>query len=642
MKMNTERLRNIVTLGIVSTLCLTATPTIAQTTLTSKDGTLSFEGELTNVDAENYFIKTDLGELVLGRVMVDCSGEGCPSVLQGNQIVLTSANGSIRLEGEFVDVTETDIVILTDSGELTVRRELVSCEGPACPGVEVQGTSGRNVALTALGGGFTLEGELIDITDSNYVIDTANGELIVRRELVTCEGNACPTESEGVEIETLVIAGPDDIGLNVIRTVVQTFSDDKSLNVTSSNMSDGSADLIVGDDTGVAVAQINAQPMQARDALNAVITGRADFALVREEATPGLLSELTGQTVVAVEDVLFARTIALDALSVVTHASNPIDTLSVDTLGAILSGRVTNWSEIGGPTGKISIYGLDQSTELMGKLRSEVLGDPNARMTDYTVLTNITELSRVAQSDPLALSVVYRSQQAGLRALELASSCNIYYGSSDFAIQTQEYPFVVGWHLYAAKEATQTEFGANLISFLQTDDGQQTLSSLGLLSQSLRLQAMKEQGARVLTSVLAAPDGQTRQTVSTYFEQVAESRRLSTSLRFTSGSSIPDGKALEDIRRISAIVRSPAYENYSVKLVGFSDSVGAFAANQELSTGRASAIAQLLLDENPGWLSNDNVEVFGAGPIAPVACNDLDAGRQLNRRVEVWLTPPSQ
>ena len=36
------------------------------------------------------------------------------------------------------------------------------------------------------------------------------------------------------------------------------------------------------------------------------------------------------------------------------------------------------------------------------------------------------------------MAIVYRSQQGDLRPLDLASTCDIYYGSSDFAVQTHK------------------------------------------------------------------------------------------------------------------------------------------------------------------------------------------------------------
>jgi OOP family OmpA-OmpF porin len=73
----------------------------------------------------------------------------------------------------------------------------------------------------------------------------------------------------------------------------------------------------------------------------------------------------------------------------------------------------------------------------------------------------------------------------------------------------------------------------------------------------------------------------------------------------------------------------------SLKLyvVGDTDNVGAFAANVELSRRRALAVAQALTAQY--GIAADRLTAYGDGPTAPVASNDTEDGRALNRRVEV-------
>ncbi len=54
--------------------------------------------------------------------------------------------------------------------------------------------------------------------------------------------------------------------------------------------------------------------------------------------------------------------IALDALSVVVHEDNPVSELTVDQIGAIFRGEITNWSEVGGEDKEISMYGRQSNS----------------------------------------------------------------------------------------------------------------------------------------------------------------------------------------------------------------------------------------------------------------------------------------
>jgi outer membrane protein OmpA-like peptidoglycan-associated protein len=71
-------------------------------------------------------------------------------------------------------------------------------------------------------------------------------------------------------------------------------------------------------------------------------------------------------------------------------------------------------------------------------------------------------------------------------------------------------------------------------------------------------------------------------------------------------------------------------------VAGHTDSTGAAEYNQKLSERRAAAVAQYL--ESQG-LATNRVVTIGAGETRPVADNATAQGRQLNRRVELTLTP---
>ncbi|MCU0900807.1 MAG: OmpA family protein [Cypionkella sp.] len=70
-------------------------------------------------------------------------------------------------------------------------------------------------------------------------------------------------------------------------------------------------------------------------------------------------------------------------------------------------------------------------------------------------------------------------------------------------------------------------------------------------------------------------------------------------------------------------------------VVGHTDSIGGFEANLALSRARAEAVVRAL-EQGHGVAAGRAVPA-GVGPLAPVASNATDAGRALNRRVEIVL-----
>lgn len=76
---------------------------------------------------------------------------------------------------------------------------------------------------------------------------------------------------------------------------------------------------------------------------------------------------------------------------------------------------------------------------------------------------------------------------------------------------------------------------------------------------------------------------------------------------------------------------------YDIKLVGISghtDSKGSDSYNQLLSEGRAKAVTEYLVSQG---IDPERITFVGYGEIKPIATNNTDAGRALNRRVEFLL-----
>jgi outer membrane protein OmpA-like peptidoglycan-associated protein len=78
------------------------------------------------------------------------------------------------------------------------------------------------------------------------------------------------------------------------------------------------------------------------------------------------------------------------------------------------------------------------------------------------------------------------------------------------------------------------------------------------------------------------------------------------------------------------------YNQTIVEVSGHTDSVGSDAANQTLSVQRANSVGNYLIGKG---LVRERFEIVGFGETQPVASNDTDSGRALNRRVEIRVLP---
>jgi outer membrane protein OmpA-like peptidoglycan-associated protein len=78
------------------------------------------------------------------------------------------------------------------------------------------------------------------------------------------------------------------------------------------------------------------------------------------------------------------------------------------------------------------------------------------------------------------------------------------------------------------------------------------------------------------------------------------------------------------------------YERTVVHVVGHTDNVGSVEYNARLSQRRADTVARYLIDRN---VSRSRVHSEGRGESEPRDTNSTEAGRQLNRRVEIYVKP---
>ena len=113
---------------------------------------------------------------------------------------------------------------------------------------------------------------------------------------------------------------------------------------------------------------------------------------------------------------------------------------------------------------------------------------------------------------------------------------------------------------------------------------------------------------------------------------------ISSDVLFDSSSAELDEEAKGALDEAARRIES--HEPGPVTIIGHTDSVDSDASNLTLSTERAAAVATALeerIDTSRYELSTD-----GKGETEPIASNDTEEGRALNRRVEIVLETPLQ
>lgn len=111
----------------------------------------------------------------------------------------------------------------------------------------------------------------------------------------------------------------------------------------------------------------------------------------------------------------------------------------------------------------------------------------------------------------------------------------------------------------------------------------------------------------------------------------ADGKALIYGIYFDTGKADIKEESLETLKVIGELLtRNPDLLLY---VVGHTDDTGSGSLNQTLSKNRAAAVVKALVDDQK--IAASRLQAEGVGPYAPVSNNTTEAGKKLNRRVEL-------
>ena len=103
---------------------------------------------------------------------------------------------------------------------------------------------------------------------------------------------------------------------------------------------------------------------------------------------------------------------------------------------------------------------------------------------------------------------------------------------------------------------------------------------------------------------------------------------------FAVGSANLNAGAYDEISRVSRVLNQ--YPDTSIQVAGHTDSTGSEESNKTLSENRAENVKNALVGQG---VHPNRITTLGFGESAPIADNNTEAGRQLNRRVVITIRP---
>ena len=304
--------------------------------------------------------------------------------------------------------------------------------------------------------------------------------------------------------------------------------------------------------------------------------------------------------------------IAYDALAIVLHPDNPVETLTLSQIAAIFSGEIADWSELGAEPGAIRVLARDNNSGTFDTFKSLVLKQFDQSLIESAErFESSKQLADTVESDSHAIGFVGISHIGNNKVLSIATEQGASGIKPDkFTIGTEDYPLSRKLYLYWPTEIDLPAAQA-FVEFAMSESGQRLAKQADLIS-------FFPTGSR--------PSFKGQQLLKPYANLVTFGRRLSVMLRLEDNQ--VDAKVRRDLQRIARYKEQNPHNR--MVLAGFWDDPEFTESSQQ----QVKQWMHLLKKE----LINYKVQPWEVqGGFLPIENNDIASGKAVNRRIEVWV-----
>ncbi len=499
------------------------------------------------------------------------------------------------------------------------------------------------------GGGFKIVGELKAYDGKKYtIINPSFGRMEVDGSRFDCVSSECPTGPVKAAVSPaslfgrskaeFEIAGSNAIGSQLMPLIIKAYGDKLKLNVTEVPQPDPlDAVFNFADGSGRELAAIKLRRRGSSTSFRALQSKTASIGMSSRPIRQTEADRLSAAGLGNMRSANNEHVIGLDGLIVITAADNPAISMSLDDVGKVFSGQVTDWSQLGYPPGEINVYAPAADSGTWESFNTLVLAPRNLELVSTARRTGtLGEQSDMVAGDPLGIGVVGLANQRNAKALNMEATCGLITPPSVFSIKTSEYPLSRRLYLYTSGKPKEP-LAAGLLDFALSAEAQPAIKNADFIDQAAEFYSFGDQGSRVAYA-LNAPQGDfDLGLMRTFLTDLKGADRLTYTFRFNTASFFLDNQSKQNVKLLSELMTSAKLRDKSVKLIGFADSGGAFQTNLTLSLSRAEAVRTAIVRAGNGKIEPSRLLVKGYGELAPVACNDTSTGKAFNRRVEVWV-----
>lgn len=495
----------------------------------------------------------------------------------------------------------------------------------------------QDITLTSRDGSVVLSGDLLGFDGEFYRIDSAYGELTVDSTGVLCEGPACPNLEDYVA--RLSISGASSMAQVLLPALIEGFALREGYGARREDLDASHFEYVLIDtETGRDIGRFLIRSTNSDEGFADLLANEADIAMSLREVHPEEANRARDAGLGDLRARGRFRVLALDALVPVVSQTFPLAHLSLQELADIFSGDITNWSRLGGPDANVSLYLRNAESGLAQVAQSRVLRPKNRTLTDAIQWQESDlGLALAVAADPFGIGLASAAETGRTRQLGLMGACGRLLRATRQTVKTEDYPLTAPMFLYLPARRLP-RLAREFLFYTQSAPAQLVVRRAGFIDRAPEKISAGQQGDRLINAIGNAgaeiPLAELQRLAST----MGSSTRLSTTFRFEPGSTRLDAQSLANIDQLARRLEDGAYDGQHLVFVGFSDGQGPAAGNKNIAERRADAVRQAVVDAaETADFNRVQISMDSFGEALPMACDDTEWGRQINRRVEVWL-----
>jgi phosphate transport system substrate-binding protein len=495
----------------------------------------------------------------------------------------------------------------------------------------------QDVRLTSRDGSFTLDGTMLGFDGEFYRIDTIYGPLTVDAIGVTCDGPGCP-DLEAFVAE-VTISGSEAMGAVLMPALLEAFAAQRGLKAAREIRDALGFTYTISDQEGRALARIGFRLTTTDEGFADLVAGEADLAMAAREARPAELALAREAGIGTLSAPAQSRIVAYDAFVAAVAPENPVPAISPEDLGRVLAGEIADWAALGGPEGEpVRLHAMEAAQGPEQGIEAALLAPAGLSLSAAAIRHgDAAELADAVAGDPYALGVTLASALGMARGLPLSGGCGFTVAPEDAAIRSEDYPLVAPLFLYAPARRLPA-IARDFLAFLSTPIAERVIGRAGFTDLGVRRVPLSAQGERLGKAILAAGEEVPLSALQGMVRSLAGAERLSPTFRFRPGAAGLDATSRGNAILLAEALEAGVYDGRELIFAGFSDGEGGAAGNLRISRIRAetvmNAVRALAETANFGRV---RLSALAFGEALPMACDDSEWGRRVNRRVEVWI-----